>query len=178
MNKKILCWEGFGIIFIFILGTLLHFLYEWSGYLRPIALFAAVNESLWEHFKLAFWPTLLFGIIEYPFLKNDANNFLIAKTVNLYLTPIIIGVLFYLYTSIIGTNKLFIDILIFIIAIAVGQLTSCKIMSADPLPNIYRSISLVALFILIVMFLTFTYYPPHLPIFMDPNTGEYGIPHR
>ena len=38
-----------GIIFISLIGTLLHFMYEWSGHNKVVSLFAAVNESTWEH---------------------------------------------------------------------------------------------------------------------------------
>ena len=41
------------IIFISVIGTLLHFMYEWSGHNKVVSLFAAVNESTWEHIKIA-----------------------------------------------------------------------------------------------------------------------------
>ncbi|MFC1988275.1 DUF6512 family protein [Chloroflexota bacterium] len=31
MKKSTLKWELFGIIFVFLLGALLHFVFEWSG---------------------------------------------------------------------------------------------------------------------------------------------------
>ena len=45
------------IIFISVIGTLLHFMYEWSGHNKVVSLFAAVNESTWEHIKIALTPT-------------------------------------------------------------------------------------------------------------------------
>lgn len=48
-------WIGF--IVISIVGTLLHFLYEMSGHNKIVAIFAAVNESTWEHIKIALTPT-------------------------------------------------------------------------------------------------------------------------
>ncbi len=38
---------------ITILGSVLHFTYEWTGQNKFVAYFAAVNESTWEHIKLA-----------------------------------------------------------------------------------------------------------------------------
>jgi hypothetical protein len=29
--------------------------------------------------------------------------------------------------------------------------------------------------VLAVIFIIFTFYPPHLPLFMDSETGQYGI---
>ena len=44
-------------------GCVLHFLYEWQPN-AVTALFSPVNESLWEHVKLVFWPFL--GAALYP----------------------------------------------------------------------------------------------------------------
>ena len=57
-------------ILIIIIGTLLHFTYEWSGENNFVASFSAVNESTWEHLKLVFFPMLILGIIEYFFIKK------------------------------------------------------------------------------------------------------------
>ena len=38
-------------------GCVLHFLYQWLPN-AVTALFSPVNESLWEHVKLVFWPFL------------------------------------------------------------------------------------------------------------------------
>ena len=43
------------ILSVSLLGTLLHFTYRWSGR-NP--LIAPVNESVWEHMKLLFFPML------------------------------------------------------------------------------------------------------------------------
>ena len=40
-----------GIIVICVIGTFLHFLYEISDHKKFVAIFAAVNESTWEHIK-------------------------------------------------------------------------------------------------------------------------------
>ena len=53
MRKYVLKWEISGIVFVFLLGALLHFVFEWSGESRIVGLFASVNESVWEHFNRA-----------------------------------------------------------------------------------------------------------------------------
>ena len=173
MKKTVLIYESIGIIFIVLLGSFLHFTFELSGYNKIVAVFSAVNESVWEHLKLGFWPALLFAMIEYKRLKKT-NNFLFAKTVGIYLIPITITVLFYSYTAILGEN-LFMDILIFIIAVIVGQLSSYKLLMYKKLSKNFGRISLIALIILLLMFVIFTYYPPEIGIFRDPVSGGYGI---
>jgi hypothetical protein len=65
MNRKILTYEIIGMAFIIILGSLLHFTFELSGDQPIVGVFSAVNVSGWDRLKLAFWPALLFGLIEF-----------------------------------------------------------------------------------------------------------------
>ena len=176
MRKYVLKWEVSGILFVFFLGALLHFLFEWSGESRVVGLFASVNESVWEHFKQGFWPMCIYGAIEYKFLRGRINNFLTAKAVAVYLIPTITGLVFYSYTAIIGKEILIVDILIFLVAIIIGQLTSYKIMTSARLPKYTNFISPIFIILLALVLMVFTFYPPHLPIFLDGNTGTYGIP--
>jgi len=176
MKKYVLKWELSGIAFVFLLGALLHFVFEWSGESRIVGLFASVNESIWEHFKQGFWPMCLYAAIEYSFLRGRVSNFLTAKAVAVYMIPIITGLVFYAYTAIIGEEILIVDILIFLAAIVIGQLTSYKIMISDRLPKYSNVISPIFIILLASILMLFTFYPPHLPIFLDGNTGTYGIP--
>lgn len=173
MKKNILAYELIGIFFIIILGSLLHFTFAWSGKNNLVAIFSAVNESVWEHLKLSFWPTLLYLIIEYKKLKS-VNNFLLAKVFSVVLMPILVIAFFYLYTALIEDN-LFVDILIFVIAVIVGQLASYRILKLIKMPGLFENISLIILFILITIFITFTFYPPKIFLFADPTSSNYGI---
>ena len=79
MKKYILNWELSGIVFVFLLGALLHFLFEWSGESKIIGAFASVNESVWEHFKQGFWPMCLYAAIEFRFIRGIPITFLLPK---------------------------------------------------------------------------------------------------
>ena len=176
MKKYVLKWELGGILFVFLIGALLHFLFEWSGESRIVGLFASVNESVWEHFKQGFWPMCLFAAIEFRFLRAHVNNFLTAKAVAVYLIPLVTGLVFYGYTAIIGEEILIVDIIIFLVAITVGQLTSYKVMTLAKFPRYASIISIIFIILLALVLMLTTFYPPHLPIFLDGNTGTYGIP--
>jgi hypothetical protein len=168
-------YELAGIVFIVMVGAMLHFTFELSGNQPAVGVFSAVNESVWEHLKLGFWPALVWVFIEYRSIKKWTNNFFFAKNVGIYLIPIVISILFYSYTFVLGESVLVIDILIFVVAVIVGQLVSYKVLTYRRLPDVLSMISLVALVLLVVAFVLFTFYPPHLPLFRDPITGEYGI---
>ena len=175
-KKSVLVYELIGMVFIIILGSVLHFTFEWSGNQPVVGVFSAVNESVWEHLKLAFWPALLFMLIEYVLLKKTANNFAFAKTTGVYLMVIIIPIVFYSYTAITGKSIFVIDISTFIVAVIVGQLSSYKLLTYKKLSENLNKVSLIALVLLGLAFVLFTFCPPQLPIFRDPNTGKYGIP--
>ena len=175
MQKYILKWQILGIVFIFILGNILHFLFEWSGYFYPIGAIAAVNESVWEHLKLGFWPLIFFAPIEYKFVKEEINNFILAKTIAAFIIPIFIVVVFYSYTAILRIELLIVDILIFLIAIAIAQFVSYKILILNQFPKYVSKIALISIIFLATLYVVFTYFPPHLPIFQDSQTGLYGI---
>lgn len=176
MNIEVKHWELFGIIPIIILGTTLHFWFEWTGYWRPMALIAAVNESTWEHFKMGFWPALLYALIEYPFLKQVTKNFWGAKFLGLLTIPIVISILFYGYTAITGHHYLIADAVIYILSVVAGQLVSLSILTREKtIPAMAQRLSVVGLLLLIAAFSLFSYYPLKNFLFEDPVTGEYGI---
>jgi len=109
-------------------------------------------------------------------LKKTANNFAFAKTIGVYLMVIIIPIVFYSYTAITGKNIFVVDISTFIVAVIIGQLSSYKLLTYKKLSENLNRVSLIALVLLGLVFMLFTFYPPQLPIFRDPNTGKYGIP--
>jgi hypothetical protein len=176
MRRKLLAWETAGAVFTVIIGSLLHFVFEWSGRLAPVALIAAVNESVWEHLKLAFWPSLIFAAVEYAFMRHDTRNFYPAKAAGLLIMPVTIVAIFYAYTSVVGHSILAVDISTFIIAVILGDLASYRIMRLPELSNSIRYLSAAVLIAMTLAFPIFTYYPPHLALFRDSRNGGYGIP--
>jgi hypothetical protein len=174
-TKLALRWELAGIGFVSVVGALLHFAFEWSGYWTPMALVAGVNESTWEHFKIAFWPTLLFALIEYPALRKSVRNFWSANILGLITEPIVIAILFYSYTAILGKHELVLDIIIFVIAVAAGQLVSYKVMTLPDLGTALVRALKGALIVMIAAFSLLSYVAPRWFLFEDPITGQYGI---
>jgi FtsH-binding integral membrane protein len=173
-EKKILILEVIGTLFIIFLGTALHFTFAASGDNPVVGSVSAVNESVWEHLKLPFWPSIFWLlIIMYP-LRNTVSNFFSAKAVGIVLMVIIIPVVFYTYTAFTKEN-LAIDIATFMIAVIVGQIVSVILYRKTSRSRITEAVAIAVLVLLATMFLAFTFYPPHLPIFLDSESGKYGI---
>lgn len=172
MLKKnhILMFEIVSTIFIIILGTLLHFTYEWSNNNVLVGTFSAINESTWEHLKLIFFPMLITLVIGYIY---RGKNYLCAKVLGIIVAILFTIIFFYTYTGIIGTNFAIIDISSFFIAVVLGQYVAYQKMQSKSFCN--NLIAIIILLVLYLCFLIFTFSPPHIALFRDPITGIFGI---
>ena len=174
MKRSIGLWQIIGFATTSLVGTLLHFLYEWLGDAVWISPFSGVNESTWEHMKLLFWPMFIFAVVESFFFK-EREDFWCVKLRGILLGLVLIPVIFYTYNGIIGKSPDWINIAIFFISAAIAYiyetrqfnnaLTVCK------KPNY----SIAMLCIIALLFVVFTFAAPRLEIFRDPLTDTYGI---
>ena len=175
-QEKLLKMQVIITVISIILGTILHFTYNLSGENSFIGTFSAVNESVWEHLKLAFFPMLILGIIEYFFVKNISNNYIEAKTIGIFLAISFIIVAFFTYTGILGVDILILDILIFIISIILGETISYKLMKREnESNNKTKVLAGIILIFLLFSFIICTFNPPKVNLFRDPITKTYGI---
>lgn len=164
------------ILFSLMLGTLLHFTYEWSGNNLFVGSFSAVNESIWEHLKLVFYPMLIAMIVEYFFIKENVNNYIEAKTIGIFTAISFIVITFFTYSGIIGTSIIVIDILIFIFSIILGECIAYKLMKRKNESTVLStSLSIIILIFFLLCFMIFTYLPLEVNLFRDITTGTYGI---
>ena len=173
-DRKIFFYEILGMVFIILLGSAFHFTFELSGQNPIVGSISAVNESVWEHLKLVYWPSLFFLLIEFWLIRDKSKNFFFAKAMGICLGILIIPLTFYVYTALFE-ESLVIDILTFIVAVIIGQIISYKILTFEQLNRKWRILGIFILIILGLAFILFTFYPPHLPIFRDGATGNYGI---
>lgn len=167
MNKKELKkYQIFSVIFTYILGTLLHFIYDWSKQNLVVGLFSAINESTWEHLKLIFFPMLIVLIIGYFYLKQKPNNYICAKTIGILTAMAFTVVFFYTYTGVIGKNIDIINIASFFIAVLLGEILSYFLMIKDFKCN--KNVVIIVLITLVILFFVFTVKPPKIGLFISP----------
>ncbi len=175
MKNNLACWEIIGFIFVVILGSLLHFVYQWSGSKRVVGLFAPVNESTWEHLKLLFIPMLLYSIVEYFAVGKHYPNFIVAKALGIVFGMIAIVAIFYTYTGIVGKHFLWADILTFVLGVAVAYLYSWEIINKQPISLNSQITGIILVLVLTFCFAIFTFSPPQIQLFLDPVNKGYGI---
>ena len=167
--RKIKYWQITAILFTLIMGTLLHFTYEWSGNSKIVGVFSAINESTWEHLKLIFFPMLIFAIFEGINIYKETNNYIEAKTIGIIFGILFITVFFFTYTGIIGTNFAVLDIGSFVVGTILSEIIAYKIMQMKSFStNKTKTISIILISILVLCFIFFTFNPPNINYFRDP----------
>lgn len=163
------------IITISIIGTLLHFLYEFSGGNLLVAIFSAVNESVWEHIKIAVIPTYIVAIAKMWILEDRKCNLWSSLFLKIVTLIILIPLLFYSYQAILKIESVIIDIAIFYISIIISEfieyIIQSKVKVSAKLDDIFKYLNIF----MVGLFVIFTFIPPKIEIFRDKLSNKYGI---
>lgn len=156
-----------GILFVFISGSLSHFLYGWSGDNPFVGFFSPVNESIWEHMKLLFFPMLAYMPILICKFRDKYPGIIPALCVGILAGTFFIPIFYYAYTYVCGKDIFLLDIAAFVLSILIAFWLTYRLAPSTALqPHTLPLVILV--FLLFVCFMTFTYYPPDLALFEDP----------
>lgn len=179
MKNNLLTWEIGGFLFIGLVGASLHFTFELSDFSSKVAAyFSSVNESTWEHLKMVFFPGLLFALIEYTYVREQANNYIVAKVASLFVMPLVIIVGWYIYAPLVGRSVYPVDVTLFYLSVFIGQVVSYRLLKRPPLEKKYAQYAVGIFVLLFAAFSTLTYFPPRIFLFehLDlKNTNQYGI---
>ena len=174
MEKKIPVWQMVGFIVTGLLGTFLHFLFDITGGSVVAALFSAVNESVSEHMKLIFYPMVIFAVIEYFAWGKEQENFWCVKLIGILLSLAFIPVAYYTYTGILGVNADWFNITVFFLAAGLGYFIETKLFQRDFSCKLPAWAAIGILLLIGATFTVFTFLPPGIPFFQDPQNGTYG----
>lgn len=127
MNKRYKKITGLGILWALVLGTLSHFFYQWSHENMLVGLFSPVNESVWEHLKLLFFPALTYMFIEQKAMGKAMPGLLGKNLLGLFAGLLVMPLLFYGYTAFSGKSILWVDIGIFGVCVLLTFLLPYKL---------------------------------------------------
>ncbi len=174
MKRSIVFWQLIGVLAVSVLGTLLHFLYDWTN-LPFTALFSAINESSWEHMKLIFFPMFFFAVAEYIFIGKDYPTFWCIKLRGTLLGLVLIPVLFYTLGGVFGTTPDWVNISIFFVAVILAFIYETRqFKEGNTLCKSPKS-AFIILCLIGISFGVFTFIPPEIPLFQDPITKGFGL---
>ncbi|MBC7959497.1 MAG: hypothetical protein H7X94_06495, partial [Vallitaleaceae bacterium] len=139
-------WILLGIPVLFIVGGLMHFAYEASGNKLLAGLFAPINESIWEHLKMAFWPTVVWWLLGYFLLSKtrgfSTKHWFVSCAISAMVSPLVIVAFYYTYTGAFGIESLVLDIFSLLLGLAIGQLLALHIYTYATLKPIHFLIAL------------------------------------
>ena len=179
--KNLGIWQFAGFVIATAIGTVLHFLFDWTGSL-VVAPFAAVNESTWEHMKILFFPMLAFALVQwlcwngrFVCLRGTcAWAFWWVKLIGTAVGVVAIPVLFYGIGGAFGEPSALLNIIFFFASAGLGFFVEyCLFKVRFDLP--FGWIALGLLVGAAVTVGVFTFLPPRVPLFQDPVTGLFGI---
>lgn len=175
MKKTLFVQQLTGFVFTGILGVLLHFLFEWANESIIVAPFSAVNESIWEHMKLLFFPMFVFSLIENQNIGKEYKNFWCVKMIGIVFGVLLIPVLYYTIRGIFGSIPDFVNIAIFFIASATTYILEGWLFKYESINCKSQKAAFIILCFIALLFALFTFYPPQIPLFEDMTTNTYGI---
>lgn len=155
-----------GAVFTIIVGTISHFVYEWTGNNFLVGLFFPVNESTWEHMKLIFFPMFAYALVagkkaeeRYPCIYNAMFTGILAGLA-------MIPVLFYTYTGILGFNVNWLNIAVYVISVLVAYFVVYK--TAENCAGKDSKVLRYLMYALLVAFMVFSVYSPGIGLFAEP----------
>ena len=169
MKKRLKHCMIIGIFFVLITGTLSHFYYDWSGRSHIVGFFTPVNESVWEHMKLVFFPMLLYSLFIIFKFREKRPCIISSLFWGILTGTLLIPLLFFAYTSILGRNIFILAIGTFVLSTVTAFWLSYKLALSCKLTR-YAPLLCILTAVLFACFIVFTYHPPEIfpPLWRSP----------
>lgn len=142
-------------------GACLHFVYALLP--NPVtALFSPVNESLWEHVKILFWPFLCALLLLTRKAEKGRRGPWLLALVLICAVMLLVG---YVYHVVAGGESLSFDICLYVLLMGAGFVLAAVL----DRPAIRARADALALLTLVLglMILLFTFLPPDHVLFAD-----------
>lgn len=176
-KQRALLLSGLFFLICTVLGVLFHFAFDFLGGAIYLAPFVPVNESVWEHLKLIFVPYILILMpIEYFVYGRYVKKFVSARLIGVLVAMTFVVMEFYTIKGAFGEPPAAVNIIIYCIATLIAYLLQLYISltAKKDCSSTVKFTSIVILAAIFVFFTVFTYYPPMLPLFLDPTGAGYG----
>ncbi len=168
-NEKVFWSSLTGFFTVSLLGVVGHFLYGLSGNSTAVGLFMPVNESVWEHLKLLFFPFMVYTFIEWAVYGRKTAGFLFSRVTGVIAGLVLIPTAYFIYTSVIGRRFAVIDMMLFFIAVFTAFYVSYRRILKGSDKTLWRTVSAVILFAgITALFIGLTFFPPQTALFQSP----------
>jgi len=160
-------------------GALMHFTWErisGIGALRWLAVFVPVNESNWEHAKMGTYPLLVWALtllVRRGGVKN-LKSWLLPAALAIWSAYFVMFGLHSAMSHALGDIGIAAYVGAFAAGIAHGMMVF-RMASGWAISGRLWAFGAVLIAAKLMMLVAFTYFPPHIPLFLDSLSGAYGI---
>lgn len=154
-----------------LVGVLWHYIYDFLGKAHIIGWISPVNESVFEHLKLCFWPILVVWLIMEAagILIDDidiSKGIVCAAASSIISIALTLGIHYVFYEGF-AIHAMALDITAYIVSILVGQLVAVIHIFPFKLCNCVKILGYVVVIGLAICLALLTYHVPSAPIFME-----------
>lgn len=171
-DALIVCGVGLG--FSLAVGSLSHFFYEWSGGSTAAGIFFPVNESVWEHMKLVFFPFLVYFATALPLAPTLSNRVFGAFSAT-FVAAGFIPAVFYTYTAFTGRAILAVDITVYCAGVFLGFAVAYSAFTRPRSSAALCAAGALGLVFIAACYFTLTAFAPDFFLFVDPRNGKFGL---
>ena len=160
------------LIFLLIF-LLFHYLYKWFPNII-FFLFSAINESVYQHFKNAFYSYIILTIIEYFIFRKriqDKKKFIFSHLLSSILISWVIFILFLSAAMFFGERHFIIEIIYAIIIVYLSAISISVLEEEIKKLEYSKRLMALILFLLVLLVMEFTIFTFRLPwhdIFTNP----------
>ena len=173
MSKNLyICLKGFLFLIIF---SVFHFAYEIfpSSVLVPIC---AINESIWQHLKIAFFSYFVLNLVEFVFKRRSIQNkssFIFSRLFTTTLIPWFVFILWYTMAAFYGRLEILLLEVIFASIVTLLSGTVCATIELDiedkHFTRNFKAFILIIFVISASLYVIFTYKLPWIDMFVVPE---------
>ena len=174
-NMSLKLVKVIGVFVIYFLAFVFHSVYDlFSSFLTSI--FFPVNESVWEHMKLLYFPILIWSVIEYFLIrKHDKKfNYLFQAFLTSYFSIILYLILYGLITMFVSESFVLSIILLFLV-IVITEIVGYFIFERLNYSKGLNIVGLLGIVAGVFIFGILSYYPIEVGLFYDSIKANYGI---
>lgn len=144
-----------------LVGTAMHFVYDMLP--NPVtAILAPVNESIWEHLKLLFWPYLVAALV---LTRGGEKGCRTPWFLSLLIQSALLLGLGWLICIRLGVESMVVNIALYVLTMGLGFVLPGRMQAVEK-PGVRDGI-LLAVIALGAAIVLFTFLPPDQILFMD-----------
>lgn len=160
-------------LFFLAIFSILHFGYDFThwDFLVPLC---GIDESVFQHLKMAFWAYLIASLIEYFLIRRNVSkikNFWYPRILSTIIVPWFIFIIWYLVPALWGKVEslrleVFWSVLVTILSGIIGGMMEKNIEGKD-FNSSFKIVILILFIVSAFLYIWFTYKPPWIDLFIN-----------